>query len=82
MQDNFGTLIRDQRKSLHLTQEDIATLLGVSISTVRSYEQGKTFPKVKSSLLLRELYGLDYEMYYEQLEQSINERNRSKENHT
>lgn len=41
------------RRKLRLTQEDFATLLGVSLSTVRDWELGKRKPKGAAKLLLR-----------------------------
>ncbi len=47
--------IRAIRKQLKLTQQGLATMLGVSMSTVANWEAGRSNP---SSLALRQLNGL------------------------
>ena len=43
------------------TQFEAAKLSGYSISTIRSWEQGKTFPKQPAIEKLSELYGVPYD---------------------
>ena len=47
--------IRAIRKQLKLTQQGLATMLGVSMSTVANWEAGRSRP---SQLALRQLNGL------------------------
>lgn len=43
--------IKENRKKLKLTQEELAKLLGVSKRTVINYEKGEVIPETKSELL-------------------------------
>lgn len=42
--DNLGHTIRGIRKQLGLTQEDFASTLGVTVSTINRWEQGHARP--------------------------------------
>jgi transcriptional regulator with XRE-family HTH domain len=41
---NMGALIRSFRKSLHMTQEELAHNLGITVSTVNRWENGHALP--------------------------------------
>ena len=41
---NLGTVIRAARRAKDMTQDDLAGLLGVTLSAVSQWEQGKTMP--------------------------------------
>lgn len=41
----FGEKVKQLRKSLHLSQTDLAAKIGVSMRTVQSYELGQSYPK-------------------------------------
>jgi putative transcriptional regulator len=41
---NFTELVKDVRKQLGLSQEELAHALGVSFATVNRWENGKTAP--------------------------------------
>ncbi len=41
----FGEKIRELRKNLGYTQQDLGEALGVSTRTIVSYENGKSYPK-------------------------------------
>ena len=64
---NIGNVIRTKRRAKDMTQEDIAELLGVSVSAVSLWESGKTMPDISlvpaiCSLLeisADELFGID-----------------------
>ena len=43
---NLGTVIRTARRAKDMTQEDLAGLLGVTLSAVSQWEQGKTMPDI------------------------------------
>lgn len=43
-QENFPELVKDVRKQLGLSQEELAHELGVSFATVNRWENGKTIP--------------------------------------
>ena len=42
--DNFPKLVKEVRRKLGLSQEDLAHELGVSFATVNRWENGKTMP--------------------------------------
>ena len=41
---NFGAILKSQRKSKHLTQEDVSKMLCISRQAYSNYEQGRCFP--------------------------------------
>ena len=45
--------IQKLRKQLGLSQEKFATLLGISVSTLRNWEQGRRKPEGPAQVLLR-----------------------------
>lgn len=47
--------IRQLRERLDMTQTGFAARVGVSIDTMRAYEQGKRFPSNRVILRLREI---------------------------
>jgi putative transcriptional regulator len=42
--ESFQDLVKDVRRQLGLSQEDLARVLGVSFATVNRWENGKTVP--------------------------------------
>lgn len=53
--------LRAARVNAGFTQADVAKKLNVSISTVRNWEKGTTFPKQPAIEMLCELYGTLYD---------------------
>lgn len=51
-ENKFGTLIREHRKKLKLTQKQLAEKLSVGESTVRMWELGKNYPTFPVLILL------------------------------
>lgn len=51
----FAEKVKFVRKSLHLTQEKFAILLGVSFSTVNRWEKGHSLPTYIAQLKFEEL---------------------------
>lgn len=51
-QENFSERVKDVRRQLGLSQEELAHALGVSFATVNRWENGKTKP---SKLARRQL---------------------------
>jgi putative transcriptional regulator len=49
--ENFPKIVREVRRQLSLSQEELAHALGVSFATVNRWENGKTMP---SKLALRQ----------------------------
>ena len=81
---NLGTIIRTARRSKDMTQETLASLLGVTLSAVSQWEQGKTMPDISlvpglcSALDLSAdaLFGLDPASKEEKIEAVIAEAER------
>jgi putative transcriptional regulator len=53
--ENFPELVKDVRRQLGLSQEELAHELGVSFATVNRWENGKTIP---SKLARRQIENL------------------------
>lgn len=52
--------LKAARKKTRLTQEQVAQQLGVSIETVRSWEQGKAEPPISRVREMARLYGVTF----------------------
>lgn len=61
MRTDFGELLHAQRKSLGLTQAQLAERVGVSPQVISRYEAGKIFPTTKTLAAIRDVIhaGLD-----------------------
>lgn len=59
---NIGNKIKNLRKSRKMTQEDFASKIGVSRSTLSCYEIGQRTPSLKTLQEIAEIFGigLDY----------------------
>jgi len=55
----FGSKIRDRRRQLHLTQEELSRLINTSVSYVANLEGGRRRPSDKVVMKLAEVLGLD-----------------------
>ena len=55
----FGSTIRDRRRQLHLTQEELSRLINTSVSYVANLEGGRRRPSDKVVMKLAEVLGLD-----------------------
>lgn len=53
--------LKAARVNVGLTQSAVAEKLNISISTVKSWEKGKTFPKQPQIKQLCEIYGVAYD---------------------
>ena len=58
------TKLGDLRKAEHLTQEELATLLGISESTIRAYEYGQRRPSPKIAAQIANLFSLTTEQLW------------------
>ena len=47
---NLGEIIREKRRELSLTQEQLADLLRVSAPAVHKWEKGTTYPDITTCL--------------------------------
>ena len=52
----LGNQIREHRKAMHLSQDDLAEKILVARQTVSNWENGKNYPDIQSLLLLSELF--------------------------
>lgn len=52
----FHESIKEKRKNLNLTQEEVAEKLFVSRQTISNWENGKTLPDIESLISISELY--------------------------
>lgn len=53
--------LKTARDAKNLTQIDAAKELGLSVSTLRNYENGKTFPDAEMIEKIENLYGVTYD---------------------
>ena len=55
----IGSVIREKRTAQGLTQEQVATALGVSAPAVSKWERGESFPEITLLPALARLLGTD-----------------------
>lgn len=53
--------IKELRKSLHITQKELAEMTGLSIGTIQGYEQGRYEPKMEALERLREALSCSFD---------------------
>ena len=58
MDDFFSRIIKEERKKLKMSQEELSILSGVSLPTIRSIEQGTSSPNVKTLNKILKLFNL------------------------
>jgi transcriptional regulator with XRE-family HTH domain len=58
---SFGKWLQQRRKSLDLTQDELATRLGFSVSVVRVLEQNQRVPTKEQTKRLTEVLGIEPE---------------------
>ena len=56
---NIGFNIRNRRKELGMTQEELADVAGVSLSSVKLIEQGKMNPTIQMMDTLMDCLGME-----------------------
>lgn len=56
----LGSILREQRKRLGLTQDDAGASIGVSRAQISNIESGKHRPSVTTLLALMRLYGIGF----------------------
>lgn len=59
----LGNSIRERRKFLKITQEDLADISGISERTLRSIEKGEANPELDSLLKICEVLGLSIDIH-------------------
>lgn len=60
---SLGEKLLDLRRKASLSQEEVATRLGVSRQTVSKWETGQTVPELSKVKLLSELYHVSYDYF-------------------
>lgn len=58
MKLNIGNIIRDRRRTMDLTQEQLAERLGVTCQSVSRWENGQTYPDIEFLPVLADLFGI------------------------
>lgn len=58
----FGSIIKERRKSLSITQRELATLSGVSINTLTKIERGEANPSLKVITNILDTLGLQMDI--------------------
>lgn len=56
---NIGNLIKERRKVLHITQQELADLAGISVNTVVAVERGQGDPKISTYTSICNVLGLN-----------------------
>ena len=56
--EELSKILRERRKLLEITQEDLAELAGISLRTLKAIETGKTNPTFDSVNKITEVLGL------------------------
>ena len=59
---NFGNIIKERRKSLSITQKELALLAGVSINTLTKIERGEANPSLKVVMNILNTLGLQMDI--------------------
>ena len=59
----IGRNLRQLREERGITQKDIAKILGVSYQQIQKYECGRNHAPIKSLLILKDYYGVPYELF-------------------
>ena len=54
--ENFPECVKEVRRKLGLSQEDLAHALGVSFATVNRWENGKTMPSKMAKTVWKQFY--------------------------
>ncbi|WFF73009.1 helix-turn-helix transcriptional regulator [Proteiniclasticum sp. QWL-01] len=55
---NFSSNLKNLRKDANLTQKQLADKLGVSLGTIRNWEQGINVPKYPAMKILSEIFNV------------------------
>ena len=58
MKLNIGSVIRDRRRAMSMTQEQLAEGLGVTCQSVSRWENGATYPDIEYLPILADLFGI------------------------
>lgn len=53
------SVIKERRKILKITQEDLGELTGIGLRTIKGLESGKTNPTLKTLITILDVLGLE-----------------------
>lgn len=65
---NIGNAIKSRRKSLRVTQPQLAELAGVSVNTLYKIERGQANPTIDTLDKIADILGLELTLQVKQLE--------------
>lgn len=54
----LGTIIKERRKALSITQRELAALAGIGINTLTKIERGEANPSLKAVISILDTLGL------------------------
>lgn len=57
--------MREKRKELHMTQQELADECRISVDTIKSYETGRRIPKYKYLWRIAKIMGVDIKYFSE-----------------
>lgn len=57
--------MRERRKELHMTQQQLADECGISVDTIKSYESGRRIPKYRYLWCIARNMGVDIKYFME-----------------
>ena len=60
--EKIGNIIKERRKSLSVTQRELAALAGVGINTLTKIERGEANPSLKAILSILNTLGLEIDV--------------------
>lgn len=69
----IGERIKGLRKSRHMTQSEFAVIMGVSLETVRDWEQGWRYPGADDLLEISQYFGCDLDYLFGQQDTPVRE---------
>ena len=62
--NNFGKILREERKIHDLKQKDLAKILNLSRATISNYESGKTIPDAETLQKIIKHFNLNFDDTY------------------
>lgn len=68
----FKTILKEEREKRGLSQEKLASMVGVSKETIRKVESGLSIPNVFLALALAKVLSLSIEYLFEKLKDKEN----------
>lgn len=60
--DKLGNIIKERRKTLSITQRELASLAGVGINTLTKIERGEANPSLKVLINILNTLGLEIDI--------------------